>query len=160
MTLMGTNNAAQVEQAVQRYRQRYGESGMFENRVYDGVSEALQMLRDAGAQMFVATSKMTFFAKAILQHFGLDHYFVGIHGSLPGAMLDNKQLLLVQIIRAEKITPATATMIGDRNVDMIAGRANNCRTVGVAWGFGSLRELQESGAELILDMPNQLPALL
>lgn len=159
MTLLGTDNTQQVEQAVGRYRQRYRESGMFENRVYDGVPNALQTLHQAGTQMFVATSKMTDFAKAILQHFSLDHYFVGIYGSLPGALLDNKKLLLEHIIRTEAITPATTTMIGDRDIDMIAARATNCRAVGVAWGYGSLRELQEAGAELILDSPAQLSTL-
>lgn len=159
MALLGTDNTEQVEQAVERYRQRYRESGMFENRVYDGVPEALQTLHNVGVQMFVATSKMTFFAKSILQHFDLDHYFVGIYGSLPGALLDNKRLLLEHIIRTEGITPATTTMIGDRDVDMIAARANNCRAVGVAWGYGSLRELQEAGAERILDAPAKLSTL-
>ena len=132
---------------------------MFENRVYDGIPEALQTLHEAGARMFVATSKMTFFARAILQHFGLDHYFAGIYGSLPGVLLDNKTDLLKHLFHTEGIAPTTATMIGDRNVDMIAARANNCRAVGVAWGYGSLQELQEAGAELILDAPAKLSTL-
>ena len=37
-----------VEEAVRLYRERYGEGGLFEARVYDGIPEALQALRVEG----------------------------------------------------------------------------------------------------------------
>lgn len=159
VALLGTDDPEAVEQAVERYRQRYWELGMFENRVYDGVPQALQSLHAAGAQMFVATSKMTSFANAILQHFGLDHYFAGIYGSQAGALLDNKVLLLEHLLRTEGLSAESTTMIGDRDVDMIAARTNNCHAVGVAWGYGSIEELQQAGAAQILHLPTELSAL-
>ena len=53
------------------YRQRYGETGLFENRVYDGIPELLQQLRDGDWRLMVATSKAEPYAIRIVEHFGL-----------------------------------------------------------------------------------------
>ena len=39
------------------YREYYGEKGIFENRVYDGVPEMLDTLKRAGIRILMATSK-------------------------------------------------------------------------------------------------------
>ena len=43
--------------AVEKYRERFREKGMFENKVYPGVEKLLWTLRDAGRVLAVATSK-------------------------------------------------------------------------------------------------------
>jgi len=48
---------ADPEAALGLYRARYTEVGLFENRVYEGIPEALAALRDAGHRLFVATAK-------------------------------------------------------------------------------------------------------
>ena len=51
-------------------------------------------------------------------------------------------------------------MIGDRYFDIEGARANDVRAVGVAWGFGSIEELREAGADAIAASPLELSALL
>jgi phosphoglycolate phosphatase-like HAD superfamily hydrolase len=41
-------------------------------------------------------------------------------------------------------------MIGDTIVDVRAGKAAGAQTIGVLCGFGTLRELNRAGADLIL----------
>ena len=41
-TLLGTTDAALIETALVHYRARYDETGLYENRVYDGVAEMLE----------------------------------------------------------------------------------------------------------------------
>ena len=43
--------------------------------------------------------------------------------------------------------PARAVMIGDRRDDIEGGKRNNIATIGVLWGYGSLEELQNAGAD-------------
>ena len=68
-SLVGDGAAAEV--AMKHYRERFVETGMYENQVYAGVPEALSRLRDEGVALFVATSKPEIYATRIVEHFNL-----------------------------------------------------------------------------------------
>jgi phosphoglycolate phosphatase len=156
--LLDTRDGALIEEATRLYRERYGVTGLFENRVYDGVPEMLEHLR--GGRLMVATSKMAVFAERIVTHFGLAPYFSGIYGAEPGGRLDDKVELIAHLLGRERLAADTAIMIGDRAFDMVAARANGLRAVGVLWGYGSERELREAGAERLCATPVELPAVI
>lgn len=54
------------------------------------------------------------------------------------------------------IPPANCLMVGDTVVDIRAGRAAGAQTVGVLCGFGTRRELERAGADLILKTTSDL----
>lgn len=56
----------QPQQAVSHYRAYYQRKGMFENHVYPGIPEVLTRLKEAGAKLYIATSKPEEFAKRLL----------------------------------------------------------------------------------------------
>lgn len=58
------------------------------------------------------------------------------------------------------VPPDSCLMIGDTTVDIRAGRAANCQTVGVLSGFGDKRELSRAGADLLLDSVADLENIL
>ncbi len=62
-------------QAVEYYREYYRDTGIFENKVYDGIPEMLAGLRGMGKTLILATSKPEVFAKRILAHFHLEGFF-------------------------------------------------------------------------------------
>src|SRR5687767_15360300 len=41
-TLLSTNESDRIEEAMRLYRQRFADTGIYENRVYDGVPEMLE----------------------------------------------------------------------------------------------------------------------
>ena len=47
-------------------------------------------------------------------------------------------------------------MVGDRHFDMAAARANGLIAIGVTWGVGTRAELEQAGADLLIDDPSQL----
>jgi phosphoglycolate phosphatase len=49
-------------------------------------------------------------------------------------------------------------VVGDREHDIAAARANGLRVVAVTWGYGSCEEL--AGADLLCDSPAELAELL
>lgn len=53
-------------QAVVYYRERYSDTGIFENRVYSGTEKVLEALRSKGYILAVASSKPEFFVKKFL----------------------------------------------------------------------------------------------
>lgn len=151
-------NASLVPQAIELYRERFKERGMFENEVYAGIPEALAELSKREA-LYVATSKPRVFAEVIVRHFGLAEHFRGIYGSELDGQNSDKTALIAKLLADEKIDGADATMIGDREHDMIGAKNNGLRAWGVAWGYGSQEELMGAGAAGIFMSPSELANL-
>lgn len=147
-------------QAVELYRQRFGDTGLFENCVYGGIEQALADLGQAGHRLFVATSKPTIFANRILGHFKLDHFFEHVFGSDLDGTRSDKTELLRYALEQTAIDGRQATMIGDRSHDMIGARNNEMTAVGVLYGYGTKQELQAAGAHNLSASPGELPECL
>ncbi len=143
-----------ADRALSIYRERFTDIGWQENAPYDGIHETLETLKDNGRTLFVATSKPHVYATRILEHFGLKPFFDRIYGAeLDGTRSDKSELLAYAISRNAVHDPV---MIGDRRHDMIGARSNAMRAVGVSYGYGSVEELTEAGAERIVDSPSAL----
>jgi len=92
--LLSSNDPDLNARAIGIYRERYAKLGLYENSVYPGVAEGLAALTEAGATLFVATSKPQVFARAIIDHFGLAPYFRTVYGSeLDGARSNKGDLI-------------------------------------------------------------------
>jgi phosphoglycolate phosphatase len=154
------DDGAKIQAAVALYRERYGREGYLENVVYPGVENSLGELRDKGIALFVATSKPSVYAKRILTHFGLAHFFRGIYGSELDGTRSNKAHLIAHILAAESLDRISTVMIGDRAHDVVGALANGVRPVGVLWGYGTMEELGTAGATALCEHPSQLTRAL
>lgn len=145
-----------VETAISLYRERYAETGMFENELYEGITDCLDRILGRAETIHVATSKLTVFSERIIEHFGLDQYFNVVFGSDPDGSLSNKTELLGHILENQGIDPENTVMIGDRSFDVIGARNNGIRALGVLWGYGSEEELKTAGADRICAHPEEI----
>lgn len=151
---------ARAEEALQLYRRRYGDIGLFENRVYDGVPDLLRYLVDDGWRLYVATSKARPYALRIVEHFDLAPFFSETFGSGLDGSLQHKDALLAHALAQTGVDPRAAAMIGDRKFDVLGAKANDVPTIGVAWGYGSRAELEAAGAAAIVAAPADVPRAL
>jgi len=158
-TLLGTDDTDRIEQAIGLYRQRFANTGLYENRVYDGVPEMLERAGAATA-VYVATSKPAVYAERIVRHFGLAQHFRKVYGPDLDGRYENKAELLAHLLTRESVSPEAAVMIGDREADVRAAKASGVRSIGVLWGYGSERELIEAGADMLCATPGELAARL
>ena len=142
----------QAEEAIGKYRQYFAVTGIFENRVYEGIETMLKNLRSSGRTLLVATSKPEEFAVKILEHFRLDSYFALIGG----ADMEETRVRKGDVIRyvmdkagiREEEKPETV-MIGDRKHDILGAKENGLESIGVLFGYGSREELEQAGADWI-----------
>ena len=142
-------------QALVHYRERFGDCGWRENSPYQGIFDTLEKLQTSGYRLFVATSKPSLYADRIISHFGFDRYFSRVFGS----ELDGTRSLKADLLRfaLSSIGDARgATMVGDRKHDVLGAKQNGLRTIGVTYGYGSRQELEEAGADAIVDEPSQV----
>lgn len=160
LQIFGASRTDLAARALELYRERFRDVGMFENRVYPGIPVALERLVQSGWTLWVATSKPHLFARQIAQHFGLAEYFAGIHGAELDGIRSNKGDLIAHILETENIEPEQAIMIGDRSHDILGARRNGVRSIGVLWGYGSHDELAQAGADTIHDSIDSVVAHL
>ena len=131
--------------AVEYYREYYAVTGIFENRVYDGVETMLQALTDAGKTCVLATSKPEHFALQILEHFRLSRYFSCVAGATMDEKRTNKADVIAYALQKVGKT-GNAVMVGDRRHDIEGAKVHGLPSIGVLYGYGSREELEAAGA--------------
>ncbi len=154
--LLQTEDPAEMMRAVAFYRERFGDVGMFENRVYDGIEAVLDGLHAEGYSLFIATSKPKFYADKILDHFRLSKYFIQLYGSNLDGSRSNKAEVIEDLLNEQKVSPATALMIGDREHDVLGALHHEIPCLGVLYGYGSRDELVRAGARALVETPSEI----
>ena len=149
--LLDTRDEAIVDRAVGFYRERFSKIGIFENKLYPGVTSALDTLRENGFSLFLATSKPRVFARQILAHFDLTQFFVQAYGSELDGHRSDKGELIAHIIDQEGLDPLMTMMVGDRIHDIDGGKQNSIITVAVSYGYGTPQEIAAAQPDYIFD---------
>ena len=157
--LLGANRGDLVERAAQIYLRRYATEGVRETVVYPGIDTMLRAL-STRAKLYLATSKFVDHAEAVLQAFSLRQYFADVFGSQRDGTMAAKTDLVRFILRTAGISREGAVIVGDREHDIIGGKANGIFTIGVTYGYGSRAELERAGADKICDSPAEIVSLI
>ena len=148
-----------AEEAIAVYRSRYIPIGKYENHPYPGIPELLEKLCAQGYDLYVATSKPEEMSVDILKKFGLDHYFSRICGASMDASRSNKEDVIAYLL--QQCDPdGEVIMVGDTKYDVLGAKFHGIPCIGVAWGYGEVADLEESGAAAIVDSMDALYAAL
>jgi len=137
-------------EAVEKYREYFSVTGIFENSVYLGVDAMLAEVCASGTKAVLATSKPAVYAKRILEHFGLDKYFTFVSGSeLDGRRVKKAEVIQYAMDNCGIADVCFAVMVGDREHDIIGAKAVGMKSVGVLYGYGDYGELNSAGADFV-----------
>lgn len=149
-------------QAVVYYRERYAPTGIFENRVYDGIQELLSSLRAEGRMLIVASSKPEEYVRIVLQRFDLAQYFSVIVGATMDERSADKPQILREVLRRAKVREQdrrSMVMIGDRRYDIEGARSIGIDSIGAGYGYAEPGELQSAGADYTVMSVRELQEL-
>ncbi len=155
-------------EAISVYREYFCREGWAQNKVYPGIPELLGALKAGGKKLYVATSKPEPFAVQILEHFGLAGFFDGIGGAdLEETRVRKGDVIayvrerfgLLKDIR-DRDMASDIVMVGDREHDVNGAGEQGLECIGVLYGYGSRRELEDSGAVRIAESVEALKMLL
>ncbi len=151
----------QMRYAIKKYRERYVEKGIYENRLLPGTEKLLRRLKDCGRVLALATSKPTPFALETLRMFSVDRFFTVAVGSEPENGIVTKGDVIREVLtRLEVDDPSSAVMIGDRRHDIEGARECGLDAIGLEVGFASPGELEAAGAAAVCRGFDELYALL
>lgn len=147
--------------AVEKYRERFSVTGLFENRVLDGASEILKSLKSAGKTTALATSKPLVFARQIVEKYGLlEHLDYVVGADLKGG-INYKDEIINEVIRLAKPEDLSRVVIvGDRKHDVLGAKKCNISSIGVKCGYAEENELEDAGADFIFENLHQVQEFL
>ncbi len=147
-----------ARQAVTLYRERYSVTGIFENRVYDGIPEVLEKLKGKGYALAVASSKPEYFVEKVLAHFDLASYFDVVVGSEMNGGRTKKADVIEETLKRLELEKHRdqVIMVGDKEHDVLGARQAGISCVAVAYGYGTMEELVKAGPLQIVNSPEQL----
>lgn len=154
---------AQAQRAVEKYRERFEVTGIFENEIYPGIAQMLETLKNSGKKLGIASSKPTVLVERILAHFSIRQYFDHVVGSEMDGTRSKKEEVVAEALRRmvpEGSAGRAVAMVGDRKFDIEGARAFGLTGIGVSFGYAAPGELEEAGADYIADSVDMLAALL
>ena len=145
----------EAEQAITYYRERFSTVGKFENELYPGIYELLRDLKKKERVVAIASSKPTVFVEDILNHFEIREFFDVVVGSELDGTRDKKidvlNETLSQMFGGNEPEYDEVVMVGDRKYDVEAASELGVHNIAVAYGYGSREELEEAGADKIVN---------
>ncbi len=143
-------NEEDAHRAVALYREKYAVTGVWENDPVEGALEALQILKERGYILALATSKPTVYATKIVENHGFAPYLKEIVGPSIDGDLSTKALVIAEAMKRLGGSPNEYLMVGDRRYDAEGAveRGVDCALLKVG-GYAGEEELYSCGAKYV-----------
>ena len=140
---------------VDAYHRHYDAVYLEQTSAVAGIAEMLGALT---LPLAIATAKVVDFVGPLLERLGLASRFQAVCAPTMRWPEEPKAALLARTLA--QLGAQDVVMIGDRSFDVEAAHANGVRAIGVTWGIGDRAELEDAGAELVVERPDELLAQL
>lgn len=139
-----------LNEAISLFRRHYAQINGRSTRIYPGVIEGLDALRDQGLALACVTNKPAAFTQPLLERMGLAGYFPVV---VSGDTLPHKKPRPEPILHACTLmnsTPKTNLHIGDSANDIDAARAAGCPVLCVPYGYNEGRAVDSADCDALV----------
>ncbi|MDE7006112.1 MAG: HAD-IA family hydrolase [Alistipes sp.] len=123
---------------------------------YPGIPELLAELVRRGVKLAVASNKFQAGTEKVIRSFFPDIRFEAVLGQREGVPLKPDPAVAEEILTLTGIPREQALFVGDSAIDILTAQAAGIRSAGVTWGFRQRTELEEAGADRIVDRADEL----
>ncbi len=152
-------SAADADLLVQKFRERYTNTGIYECELYNGIKQLLINLKVDGIKIGIASSKPQVFVETLLNKFAIAKYFDSVCATSFAADCESKQNIIARCLKELETEPKDALMVGDRFYDIDGAKADMVDGAGALWGYGSKFEFIECGAKYIVDKVEDIESI-
>ena len=146
---------ANYEHFFKSYMEEFSKYCMYEVKPFSGIPELLYSLKGAGAKLAVLSNKPDAQAREVVEQLFGSELFDHVEGQREGVPRKPAPDGALRIAGDFGLEPSECMYLGDSNTDMKTGRAAGMYTVGVLWGFRDKEELLSSGAEAVIERPEE-----
>lgn len=141
------------------FQKHYLEHCQDNTRLYEGVAEMLQAVRQRGYKTAVVSNKLQAGVDELRERFFDDWIDVAI-GQRDGVPLKPAPDMVELALKALGTTREEAVYVGDSEVDVATARNSGLPCVSVLWGFRDRDVLLEAGARVFINHPSELLEIL
>ena len=151
-----------VDLYVKKYRERYREKGIYESKVYDGLVELINSLKENGIKVGIASSKPESLIHSVGDYLGITDLF----DAIVGVKTDNSKHSSKAGLISQAMTDLGATdknkvlMVGDRCFDIDGAHEAGVKCCAALWGYGDEEEFKAHNADFIVKYPKEIKNLI
>ncbi|WP_375725030.1 HAD family hydrolase [Arcobacter sp. KX21116] len=127
---------------------------------YDGIYEMLEKLEKLKIKKAVLSNKPHKFTLKYMENIFNNFNFQEIHGQKSDVPKKPDPTMAIEIATKLNTKVEDVIFIGDTATDMKTAKSAGMIAVGVEWGFRSVEELLENGADFIVKTPQDIIELL
>jgi len=151
---------ARINQLVEIEREDYATSWKLDAIPYQGIKNLLVSAESMSYKLAVLTNKDDQFAQQCISYFFPTTEFSSLVGHSPEIPHKPDPAGGRRVAKQLNLAPRELVMVGDTNIDIHTAKACNMDSVGVLWGFREREELEQAGADNIINPPNELLGIL
>ncbi len=137
------------------FLEHYKEHSAERTKPFDGIPEAIEALRAAGAKVAVISNKADFAVKDLC-----DDYFPGVFdvavGEREGVKRKPAPDAVFEVLRQLGADASDCVYVGDSEVDVATAKAAGVAGIFVNWGYRGREFLLDHGAETVVDTPEEM----
>ena len=126
---------------------------------YDHIVWALGELKRQGVKIAVFSNKPHISAVSVVETIFGKGLFDHIQGQTDLIPIKPDPTGVYEILDQFGVQKDECLYFGDTNTDMLTGRNAGVITVGVTWGFRPRSELEQYGADVLIDSAKEIPEL-
>lgn len=150
----------QSEKAVEKYRENYIRSGIYQLEMYPGIETLIKELKKSGIKIAIASSKPEKFVIKVIDYLKISHLIDFIAAPESDNAPEGKAVLVERAVKHFGVKKSKALMIGDRYFDIDGANGAGVESIGVTFGYGSEEELRSAGATYLADSADDIRKLI
>ena len=151
----------QVQRCAETYRRIFCENVQtIKPQAFPHVVETLSAMKQRGFTLTIASSRSHASLVELTRELGIANSISYLIGADDVEKAKPNAEPVLNTLAAMKFEASETLVVGDMAVDIQMGVNAGAKTCGVTWGNGSREELQQAGADVIIDRIEELMGLL
>ncbi|HEY5575705.1 MAG TPA: HAD-IA family hydrolase [Clostridiaceae bacterium] len=155
LAIPGGRSNPEFEKCLEDYFAHYFVNMQNKTYPFEGISETVRKLCEGGFKIAVVSNKIDKATKDLTQVYFGDYIKVAIGQSRNIASKPAPDTV-IQALEELGVAADKALYVGDMEIDIETARNSGTSSVAVTWGYRDRKVLEESGAEYIIDKPQEL----
>lgn len=152
---------AEIDGAVRLFDEAYSRNYLKKTAPYEGILALVAVLDARGIGLGVNSNKRDDYTKDLIAKWFPHVSFAGVYGERETEGIPKKPhpAAALAIARDMGLTPEEVLFVGDSRPDIRTGHNAGMDCAGVTWGFRTPEDLEENGADYLIDTAEELLTL-
>jgi phosphoglycolate phosphatase len=153
-----THETTLTASVIDSFKEHYDANWQSGTHPYEGITEALESLSEAGYPLAVLSNKPHAFTIAMTARVFPTIKFAAVLGQRDGIPHKPEPQGALEIANMIGHAPQDCIIIGDSTTDLETARRAGMRAIAVTWGYHDRKRLIAAGATHMIDHPHELNA--